>query len=652
MASSDGKNIMSTAKKTAGNIREFASRLTRKKFVDTDVMETNLRRCLNTADITLLAIGHMIGSGVYVLTATVAKNLAGPAIVVAFLFSGFASFLAALCYAELGVRYPRSGSAYSYTYLALGELWAFLVGWNVALEHVIGAAAISRACSAYIDSLAGGVIKNSTMTLFGPIHVPFVSEHLDFLAFGILLLFVIFLSFGVRMTSHLNNVFSAANMIVILTIICVGAYFSDTKNWTNPQTGGFMPYGWSGVLAASASCFYAYVGFDSIASSGEEVKDPQKSIPRATMISMGIATATYVGVSTVLTLMVNYKDIADDSGLPEALDSHGAHWAKIVVIVGAVSGMATGIIGSLFALTRVIYVMADDGLLFAFCSNVNLKTKIPLGAMYIFSFLSAIMTLTLDINTLVEVMSIGTLFAYLVVSASVIILRYRPYTSVTMGSQELSSIGDNSADKSPVEDSAGQFQDRFQVLQAYVNLQPGKLVTYCVVSFVLFTFLLCGFIKGCYSAIEEGYWWTMFILIILSLGVTVTFIFILIHQQSTCPLRYKVPLVPLIPALSIVVNAVLIVNLQAATWLRLLIWVAIGLSMYLFYGVGHSKLDATSSKSTLLKPGSPPPATWGSLERESSFDLSGKTGPTEKPKSKVAASLSQEFLVDHQNTSP
>ncbi|KFM68025.1 Cationic amino acid transporter 4, partial [Stegodyphus mimosarum] len=578
--------------------------------------------------------------------------MAGPAIVVAFLFSGFASFLAALCYAELGVRYPRSGSAYSYTYLALGELWAFLVGWNVALEHVIGAAAISRACSAYIDSLAGGVIKNSTMTLFGPIHVPFVSEHLDFLAFGILLLFVIFLSFGVRMTSHLNNVFSAANMIVILTIICVGAYFSDTKNWTNPETGGFMPYGWSGVLAASASCFYAYVGFDSIASSGEEVKDPQKSIPRATMISMGIATATYVGVSTVLTLMVNYKDIADDSGLPEALASHGAHWAKIVVIVGAVSGMATGIIGSLFALTRVIYVMADDGLLFAFCSNVNLKTKIPLGAMYIFSFLSALMTLTLDINTLVEVMSIGTLFAYLVVSASVIILRYRPYTSVTMGSQELSSIGENSADKSPVEDTAGQFQDRFQVLQAYVNLQPGKLVTYCVVSFVLFTFLLCGFIKGCYSAIEEGYWWTTFILILLSLGVTLTFVLILIHQQSTCPLRYKVPLVPLIPALSIVVNAVLIVNLQAATWLRLLVWVAIGLSMYLFYGVGHSKLDATSSKSTLLKPGSPPPATWGSLERESSFDLSGKTGPTEKPKSQVAASLSQEFLVDHQDTSP
>lgn len=534
---------MAAAKKTVDNIQGFASRLTRKKFMDTDVMETNLRRCLNTADITLLAIGHMVGSGVYVLSATVAKNLAGPAIVVAFMFSGFASFLAALCYAELGVRYPRSGSAYSYTYLALGELWAFLVGWNVALEHVIGAAAISRACSAYIDSLAGGIIKNGTERLVGTMDLPLLSEHLDFLAFGIVILFVVCLSFGVRMTSYLNNVFSAANMIVIITIICVGAYFSDIKNWTNPETGGFMPYGWSGVLAASASCFYAYVGFDSIASSGEEVKDPQKSIPRATMISMGIATAIYVGVSTVLTLMVNYKDIADDSGLPEALAMHGAHWAKIVVIVGAVCGMATGIIGSLFALTRVIYVMADDGLLFAFCSNVNIKTKIPLGAMYIFSFLSALMALTLDINTLVEVMSIGTLFAYLVVSASVIILRYRPSVQMPTESQEnqeLSSIGDSSNEKSPVEDTAGQFHERFRIMRAYINMCPGRLVTLSVFSYCVFSFVLCGFVKKYYDNISEGSWWTALILVILIMGVILSLLLIVMHQQSTTTLRYKV----------------------------------------------------------------------------------------------------------------
>lgn len=644
---------MSAAKKTTERIRSFASRLTRTKFVDTDVMETNLRRCLNTADITLLAIGHMIGSGVYVLSATVAKNIAGPAIVVAFIISGIASFLAALCYAELGVRYPRSGSAYSYTYLALGELWAFLVGWNVALEHVIGAAAISRACSSYIDSLAGGIIKNGTLTLTGPIDVPYISEYLDFLAFAILILFVACLSFGVRMTSYLNNVFSVANMIVIVTIIGVGAYFSNIKNWTNPETGGFMPYGPSGVLAASASCFYAYVGFDSIASSGEEVRDPQKSIPLATIISMAIATASYVGVSSVLTLMVNYKDIADDSGLPEALAVHGAYWAKLIVIVGAVCGMATGIIGALFALTRVIYVMADDGLLFPFCSIVNDRTKIPLGAMYIFASLSAILALTLNINTLVEVMSIGTLFAYLVVSASVIILRYRPSSRVLGESQELSSIGDNEIEKSPVDDAGGQLKQTFHRIKYFANMDPGKLVAICVFCFVIAIFLLCGFVKVLYFSIVEGPWWADIILIILCLGIVSSFSIILMHHQSKAPLRYKVPLVPLVPAMSITINAILIVNLRSETWLRLLVWVAIGLSLYIFYGFGHSKLDTgtMSPKSTLLKPGSTPPPTWGSLEREGIVQASEKP-VTNKTKGKVTTSLSQEFLVDNQDASP
>ncbi|XP_015917098.2 cationic amino acid transporter 4 isoform X2 [Parasteatoda tepidariorum] len=650
MGDSSDSGVVSTAKRTATRIKSYASRLTRKKFVDTDLMETNLRRCLDTADITLLAIGHMVGSGVYVLTATVAKKTAGPAIVLAFLFSGFASFLAALCYAELGVRYPRSGSAYSYTYLAIGELWAFLVGWNVALEHVIGAAAIARSCSAYIDSLAGGMIKNGTITVIGEMHHTFMAEYLDFLALAILIFFVIFLSFGVRMTSYLNNVFSYVNLVVILTIIGVGAYFADTKNWTNPATGGFMPYGFSGVLAAAASCFYAYVGFDSIASSGEEAKDPQRSIPRATMFSMGIATLAYVGVSTVLTLMVNYQDIADDSGLPEALAYHGAHWAKIVVILGAVSGMATGIIGSLFALTRVVYVMADDGLLFAFCSNVNIKTKIPLGAMYIFSSLSCIMALIFDINTLVEVMSIGTLFAYLVVSASVIILRYRPASELKSDSQELSSVGESNDDKSPILDQAGQLRERFRILRAYIDLRPGKLVVMSVIGYVVFTFLLCGFVRGCYDYIFDGVWWSIILLVIVLCGFVLCFILISIHHQSSLHLNYKVPLVPLIPALSILVNAVLIVNLKAATWLRLLVWVAVGLSMYLTYGVGHSKLDASSPTATLLKAGSPQPTTWGSLERE---PTAPDARSIEKSKQKpVASSLSKEFLFENADMSP
>ncbi|XP_042910511.1 cationic amino acid transporter 4 isoform X2 [Parasteatoda tepidariorum] len=567
---------------------EFSSRLTRKKTNIGKALDTNLRRCLSTLDITLMAVGHMVEAGVYVLTATVAKSMAGPAIVLAFLFSGFASFLAALCYAELGVRYPKSGSAYSYTYMAVGELWAFLVGWNMALEHTIGAAATARAASAYIDSLAGYHIKNGTMSFTGPIEAPMIADYLDFFAVFILFIFVIYLSFGVKMTSYLNNLFTVINIGVIILIIGVGAYFADIKNWTNPETGGFMPYGWSGVFEASASCFYAYIGFEAIAACSEEAKDPKKSIPRATMAAMGIAAIGYIGTATVLTLMVNYKDIQDESGIPEALGSHGAEWAKIAVIVGAVCGTSTGIIGSLFALTRVIYVMADDGLLLNFCSKVNKKTQIPLRAMYVFSFLSFITTLLLDINALVEVISIGTLFAYIVVSASVIILRYKPSDLTEKDVLELTQNDDPLKSNSiPLTDTGGELRDNFEWMKRFIDWSPGKLVTHSVVYYCVTTFLLCGFIRIFSSYLDC--WWAIIIVVILLVGFILSFFTISIHKQSISPLCYKVPIVPLVPAMSILVNIILIVNLQPATWVRLFIWIAVGLVLYFFYGIKNSK---------------------------------------------------------------
>ncbi|GIY56686.1 cationic amino acid transporter 4 [Caerostris darwini] len=521
--------------------RIFKSRLTRRKVLDpTDMMETSLRRCLGTVDITLLAMGHMVGSGVYVLTATVAKNMAGPSIVVSFVISGLASLLASLSYAEMGVRYPKCGSAYSYTYLALGEIWAFLVGWSMALENTIGAAATARACSAYIDSLTGGVIRNATDSLVGPVDVTLVSEHLDFFAVGILLLFAAYLSFGIRLTSYLTNVVSVVNFLVIIIIIGAGSYYSDTKHWS-AEEGGFVPYGWSGTLAASASCFYAFVGLSAIAAAGEETKDPQKTIPKATTIVISVATLGYVGASAVLTLMVNYKDIVDESGFPQAFAAHGVEWAKVIIVIGAVSGMAGTMIGSLFSLTRIIYVMADDGLLFTFCSKVNVTTKIPLNSMYVFTVISMVMALTLDISSLVEILSIGTLFAYMIVSASVIILRYRPkQTGLRLDIHELSSISEASVVKSPLMDTGGQFKEHFRKLRSYINLCPGRLTTYCVVSYVISCFFLCVFTKTSFWYISHGSWWAVLILTVLLLCVIISFGVILLHQQSNQHLRYKV----------------------------------------------------------------------------------------------------------------
>ena len=267
------------------------------------------------------------------------------------------------------------------------------------------------------------MIRNyTTANVSSAIGANLVFQHIDIFAFIIVIAFVFFLTCGIRVTSYLNNLLSIVNISVIVVIIAVGAYFSDKKNWNLPNLG-FMPFGWKGVFAASASCFYAFIGFDSIASSGEEAKNPQRSIPIATMISMGIATLAYVGISTVLTLMVPFNEINDESGLPDALGQVGASWAKFFVIVGACCGMINVLIGTMYALTRIVYAMADDGLIFAWMSKVNDQTQIPLYAMYFFAFIGALLALILDINTLVEMMSIGTLLAYLVVSSSVIVVR-------------------------------------------------------------------------------------------------------------------------------------------------------------------------------------------------------------------------------------
>lgn len=326
----------------------FLQKLRRTKEPGADHMQTNLKRCLTTFDITLLGIGHMMGSGIYVLTPAVAKGVAGPALIVSYIVAGVASLLAALAYAEFGVRFPRAGSAYSYSYFSVGEFWAFFVGWNVVLENVIGISAVSRACSAYIDSLTHGAIKGYIMNVTGELPGPYLSAHPDFLALLIIVLYVAFMSVGVQATSWLNNILCCVNIFVLFIIIGVGAYFADFTNWTNPDTGGFAPFGVHGILAASAACFFAYVGFDAIAAAGEEAVNPQRSLPIATFISMSVVTVLYVAVSAVLTLMVNYKDIVPDSGLPDALEMKGAVWAK----VSDSSTLAPGVpLGEIFTLT-------------------------------------------------------------------------------------------------------------------------------------------------------------------------------------------------------------------------------------------------------------------------------------------------------------
>ncbi len=315
----------------------FCQKLNRLKTLEEDVMATSLKRCLSTVDLALLGVGGMVGSGLYVLTGTVAKDTAGPAVVVSFIIAGVASLMAALCYAEFGARVPKTGSAYMFTYVSVGEIWAFLIGWNVILEYMIGGAAVARAWSGYLDSIFNHRIQNFTESHLMRWDVPFIAHYPDLLAAAILLIASFFVSFGVRVSSWLNHIFSAVSMVVIVFILVFGFVLADPANWS-AREGGFAPFGLSGILAGTATCFYAFVGFDVIAASSEEASNPQKAVPAATAISLGLAATAYVLVSTVLTLMVPWHTLDPNSALSDAFFRRGYSWAGFIVAVGSICG--------------------------------------------------------------------------------------------------------------------------------------------------------------------------------------------------------------------------------------------------------------------------------------------------------------------------
>lgn len=300
-------------------------------------METSLQRCLSTLDLTLLGVGGMVGSGLYVLTGTVAKQMAGPAVIVSFSVAAVASLLAALCYAEFGARVPRTGSAYLFTYVSMGELWAFLIGWNVLLEYLIGGAAVARAWSGYLDSMFSHRIRNFTEDHVGVWQVPFLAHYPDFLATGIILLASALISCGARISSWLNHVLSAISLVIILFIIIMGFVLAHPHNWS-PEEGGFAPFGFSGILAGTATCFFAFVGFDVIAASCEEAQNPKRAVPIAIAISLGLVASAYILVSAVLTLMVPWHSLDPDSALADAFYRRGYSWAGFIVAAGSICG--------------------------------------------------------------------------------------------------------------------------------------------------------------------------------------------------------------------------------------------------------------------------------------------------------------------------
>ncbi|KAJ8375755.1 hypothetical protein SKAU_G00063350 [Synaphobranchus kaupii] len=391
---------------------------------------TKLARVLTTVDLVSLGVGSCVGTGMYVVAGLVAKEMAGPGVIMSFIIAALASILSGVCYAEFGVRVPKTtGSAYTYSYVTVGEFVAFFIGWNLLLEYLIGTAAGASALSSMFDSLANHTISRFMINNIGTLNGLGKGEesYPDLLALVIAMLVTVIVSLGVKNSVGFNNVLNVINLVVWVFMMVAGLFFVSGSNWDN---GNFLPYGWSGVMQGAATCFYAFIGFDIIATTGEEAKSPNTSIPYAITASLVTCLTAYVSVSVILTLMVPYNDIDGDAPLMEMFAVHGFQAAKYIVAIGSIAGLTVSLLGSLFPMPRVIYAMAGDGLLFRFLAHVSAYTETPAVACVVSGFLASLLALLVSLRDLIEMMSIGTLLAYTLVSVCVLLLRYQPDSDI------------------------------------------------------------------------------------------------------------------------------------------------------------------------------------------------------------------------------
>ncbi|XP_026861234.2 cationic amino acid transporter 3a [Electrophorus electricus] len=608
--------------------------LLRRRILDFSPEETRFARCLSTLDLVALGVGSTLGAGVYLLAGEVAREKAGPAIILCFLVAALSSMLAGLCYAEFGARVPKTGSAYLYSYVTVGEIWAFITGWNLILSYVIGTASVARAWSSTFDNLVEQKLSNffrSSMSMKVE-SSGVLAEYPDLFALTLILLLTGLLAFGVSESALVNKIFTGINLVVLSFVIISGFVKGNVANWnlilhqfmndtniTAPEevenlfgSGGFAPFGLGGILSGAATCFYAFVGFDCIATTSEEAKNPMRSIPVGIVTSLLICFFAYFGVSAALTLMMPYYKLNTQSPLPEAFSYVGWAPARYIVAVGSLCALSTSLLGSMFPMPRVIFAMAEDGLLFRFLSKINKRTKTPVLATVVSGIIAALMAFIFDLAALVDLMSIGTLLAYSLVAVCILILRYQPgMLNSSSQNEKLVELvgGEKVAVSGESEDEYGldsehplPHQETFSLKLLLIPAKdtPTQLsgnIVYTTSGIIsLLITLLCVLLAVCLEELVAGQPVWVAACVTLTMLCFICVIIIWRQPENNEALSFKVPLLPWLPLFSIFVNVYLMMQLDSATWCRFAVWMVIGFSVYFFYGIWNSTENQNTSQ--------------------------------------------------------
>lgn len=470
---------------------------------DVETAEHQMPRVLGSWHLTLLGIGGVIGAGIFVLTGQAAANYAGPSIALSFVISGLACAFAALCYSEFASMIPVAGSAYTYSYATLGEVFAWIIGWDLILEYLFGASTVAVGWSGYVVSFLNdcGVTLPAALCNAPFSYTPQAGLHLTGAWFNLPAVLIIavvtaLLVIGIRESANFNNVIVIIKVTVILLFIFLGMHYVKLENLTPfipANTGVFGEYGWSGVMRGAAVVFFAYIGFDAVSTAAQEARRPQRDVPVGIMVSLVVCAVLYVAVAVVLTGLVPYKQLNVPHPIAVGIDAVGPAlaWLRPWVKMGAIAGLSSVVLVLMLGQSRIFYSMSRDGLLPAAFAAIHPRFKIPWLATTITGVVSLLMAALFPIGFLGELVSIGALLAFAMV---------------------------------------------------------------------------CGGI------------WVMRV------------------TKPELPRPFRTPWVPLVPILGIVFTGAQMMALPRDTWIRLVLWMVLGLLIYFTYGHRHSKLQQRQAK--------------------------------------------------------